>query len=97
MIKLWNDYIFLNHVYHQQVSSKENALDDEDLSFLTLTDRKWTGVSWFCRVTTNYVQSRFIDANNVRSRLDKFVIETFGMREVAEKNGTIKKYTGNIY
>ena len=101
MIKFCNDYIFLNHFYHQQVSNKQSVLDDKDLSFLN-PDRpqmnQYQLVLWsdnkLCPKSVRRCEQckkPFVETS------DKFVLKTFGMQEVTEKCGTIKKYTGNIY
>lgn len=101
MVKLYDDYIFLNHFYHQQVSSKENALDEEELSFLNpdrLQMNQYQLVLWndskLCLKSVrrcDQCKKPFVDTSGT------FAIKTFGMKDVTEKSGTIKKYMGNIY
>lgn len=83
------------------MSSKENAVDEEDLSFLN-PDRLqmnqyqlvlWSDNKLYLKSVRRCHQCKklFVDIS------DLFVIKTFGMQNVTEKSGTIKKYTGNIY
>ena len=52
-------------------------------------------------MTTTYVQSRFVDTNNVRKVFvditDKIVINTFGTREVTQKSERTKDQTPDAW
>ena len=83
------------------MSSKENALEDQDLSFLN-PNRPQTDQHQQVLCSDNKLCPKSVRPCKLFKKpfvviSEKFVIKTFVMWEVTEASGAINKYTGKIY